>query len=94
LENIGWETVIGVAVWSYIVFRIGMAVGRMRSNAAAIQPLDPARIPPATRAQVDTMLRENRKIEAIKLLRAETGCGLAEAKKTIDAIPTARLDGR
>ncbi|WP_206598584.1 ribosomal protein L7/L12 [Croceicoccus estronivorus] len=38
-------------------------------------------------ARIRDLLRDHRKIEAIKLLREETGCGLAEAKKTIDAIP-------
>ncbi|OCC23836.1 hypothetical protein MB02_08355 [Croceicoccus estronivorus] len=52
-----------------------------------IQPIDPARIPADVQARIRDLLRDHRKIEAIKLLREETGCGLAEAKKTIDAIP-------
>lgn len=94
MDDIGWGMAVGLAVYTYVVFRIGMAIGRLRSESAAIQPIDPARISPTVQAQVNNLLRENRKIDAIKLLREETGCGLAEAKKTIDAIPTARLDRR
>ncbi len=94
MDDIGWGTLIALALYTFVVFRIGMAVGRLRSAAAAIQPLDPARIPPALQAQINTLLRDNRKIDAIKLLREETGCGLAEAKKTVDAIPAGRLDRR
>ncbi len=94
MNEIGWEAVIVLLLYTFIVFRIGMAIGRLRSAASAIQPLDPARIAPDVQAQVNNLLRENRKIDAIKLLREKTGCGLAKAKKTVDAIPTGRLDGR
>lgn len=38
----------------------------------------------ADMASVQRLLRENRKIEAIKELRSQTGLGLAEAKSVID----------
>jgi ribosomal protein L7/L12 len=36
--------------------------------------------------EIMTLLRQGKKIEAIKVLREKTGAGLAEAKQTIDAI--------
>lgn len=36
--------------------------------------------------EIMTLLRQGKKIEAIKVLRERTGVGLAEAKQTIDAI--------
>ncbi|MBY0552443.1 MAG: ribosomal protein L7/L12 [Candidatus Obscuribacterales bacterium] len=38
-------------------------------------------------AEVQRLVAANRKIEAIKQLRSETGLGLAEAKALIDAMP-------
>lgn len=87
MEMVAWEWVGGLTVWSLLVFRLGVSVGRMVRLNDAIQPIDPARITPTLRVQIDDILRDGRKIDAIKLLRNETGCGLAEAKKTIDAIP-------
>ena len=86
MDAIGWELWLGLAVWTVVVFRLGLSIGRARTALDAIEPIDPARIRPDLRVQINDILRDGRKIEAIKLLRAETGCGLAEAKKTIDAI--------
>lgn len=86
MDAIGWEVWLGLAVWTVVVFRLGLAIGRARSALDAIEPVDPARIRPDLRVRINDLLRDRRKIDAIKLLRAETGCGLAEAKKTIDGI--------
>lgn len=86
MDAIGWELWLGLAVWTVVVFRLGLSIGRARTALDAIEPIDPARIRPDLRVRINDILRDGRKIEAIKLLRAETGCGLAEAKKTIDAI--------
>jgi hypothetical protein len=41
---------------------------------------------PALDAEVGTLLRARRKIEAIKLVRERTGIGLKEAKDRVDAL--------
>jgi hypothetical protein len=41
---------------------------------------------PALDSQIVALLRERRKIEAIKLLRERTGVGLKEAKDEVDRI--------
>jgi hypothetical protein len=41
---------------------------------------------PALDAEVATLLRARRKIEAIKLVRQRTGIGLKEAKDRVDAL--------
>lgn len=69
-----------------VVFRLGMWFGRGVAEAERIRPISPTRIPSETRARIDDALRRGDKIGAIRLLRDETGCGLAEAKKTVDAM--------
>ena len=41
---------------------------------------------PGLRSQAETMLLDQGKIAAIRLIRAETGLGLKEAKELIDAL--------
>jgi len=43
-------------------------------------------VDPALDAEVATLLRVRRKIEAIKLVRQRTGIGLKEAKDRVDAL--------
>jgi ribosomal protein L7/L12 len=69
-----------------LIFRIGVFFGRAAADAERIQPIAPTRISPEARARIDDALRNNEKIAAIKILRADTGCGLAEAKQTVEAL--------
>jgi ribosomal protein L7/L12 len=46
----------------------------------------PVRTPPDLSSQVKELLNQGKKIEAIKLYRAETGLGLKEAKDAVDHI--------
>lgn len=43
-------------------------------------------LPEETWNEIKAALRENRKIEAIKLYRAATGAGLAESKAAVDKL--------
>ena len=87
LNGLDWRWVLAAAVWSVLVFRLGYGMGRLVRDSGAIVPVDITRASPAARAAIDEALRNGRKIEAIRILRNDVGCGLAEAKATIDAIP-------
>ncbi|RCS41183.1 hypothetical protein DTL42_21670 [Bremerella cremea] len=41
---------------------------------------------PSSLEDIKKLLRDGQKIQAIKLLRQESGCGLKEAKDQVDAI--------
>ena len=43
-------------------------------------------LPPAADAEVRALIKERRKIEAIKVVRLHTGLGLKEAKDQVDAL--------
>jgi ribosomal protein L7/L12 len=86
MEAINWPWAVGIIVWTLLVFRLGMSIGRMAKDAESIEPIDEARIRMGTRMKIDDALRRGAKIEAIKILREDTGCGLAEAKKTVEAM--------
>lgn len=57
-----------------------------RNDAARPHDAAPRRVLPPPGAEVERLVRADRLIEAIKLYRAETGCGLKEAKDEIDAL--------
>ena len=46
-----------------------------------------ARLEPDTTAAVTALLRDGKKIDAIKRVRTDLGVGLAEAKDLVDAWP-------
>lgn len=52
---------------------------------------DPASVPGDFEAQITDLLRQGRKIDAIKLYREATGVGLAEAKEIVEAIERRQL---
>jgi hypothetical protein len=85
-----WQWGAVAFLGAVIVFRLGVAFGRLSSDAGRIQPISTTRISPEARARIDDALRLREKIEAIKLLREDTGCGLAEAKKTVEALEIPR----
>jgi ribosomal protein L7/L12 len=43
--------------------------------------------------QLADLVRQGRKIEAIKLVREQTGCGLAEAKAAVEKLERGEADG-
>lgn len=86
MENLTAGPVIILAIWSLIVFRLGMGFGRRAAARAAKATIDLDTVSPETRAKVEHLVRNGSKLEAINLLREDTGCGLAQAKWTVDAI--------
>lgn len=87
MPAIGWEWAAGLALWTVAVFRLGYGMGRLVRDGSSIVPIDITRASPAARAAIDDALGRGRKIEAIRVLRQDTSCGLAEAKATIEALP-------
>jgi ribosomal protein L7/L12 len=86
MEPSFWQWIAIVAVVAVISLKLGATFGRLSRDSEDIIPISTTRISPGARAQIDDALRRGNKIEAIKLLRADTGCGLAEAKKTVEAL--------
>jgi hypothetical protein len=82
-----WKWALGLVAASFLIFRLGYAMGRLVRDSDDIVPVAPTLISPATRAMIEDALRRGNKIEAIKILRQDTGCGLAEAKKTVEELP-------
>ena len=47
-----------------------------------------ALLPPETRSEIDTLVADDRKIEAIRVCRAALNLGLIDAKEIVDLIET------
>ncbi len=86
MDGLNWTWAMALALGALLIFRIGFGIGRLTRGGEDIRPIDTGRISPAVRLEIGDALRRGRKIEAIKLLRKDTGCGLAEAKHTIEAM--------
>ncbi|MBX9585096.1 MAG: hypothetical protein K2X87_32725 [Gemmataceae bacterium] len=72
-----------LVVFQLVATRFGvMRVEQKLDRLMAKLGVDPH---PPLSDRVKELAREGRKIEAIKLLRAETGAGLAEAKAAVEA---------
>lgn len=84
--DLTWWQWGALAVGALIVFRLGAWFGRAQVDSERIQPISPTRISPEARARIDDALRNGEKIAAIKILREDAGCGLAEAKKTVETM--------
>jgi ribosomal protein L7/L12 len=66
------------------LFILVMLIMRSRKDQTITMPAN-TQIQPACQS-IEDLVRAGRKIEAIKLLRVETGLGLKEAKDQIDAL--------
>jgi hypothetical protein len=86
-----------VVLWSLFVLLVGYLWGRSKARRPADDrarldrpppalPPGPAELTPDARARIEEALRYGRKIEAIKIMREETGMGLAEAKDAVEAM--------
>ncbi len=68
------------------------AVGRVNAKLSAVmtalglESTAVKNLPEDIRAQTLDLLARGEKIEAIKLVRASTGCGLKEAKDAVEAL--------
>ena len=80
-EQIDWSMVL----WTGAVFLSGYLLGSRRRPAIE-EPLDfdVSTISPQARAQIEQALQSGHTIEAIKVLRADAGLGLKDAKYIID----------
>ncbi|HSG34875.1 MAG TPA: hypothetical protein VLA37_10095 [Sphingomonadaceae bacterium] len=81
-----FEQWLMIAIALAVAFKLGSTYGRLSADSDRIQPISTTRISPEARARIDDALRRKEKIEAIRFLREDTGCGLAEAKKTIESL--------
>ena len=64
--------------------------GDSLEHPPALPPQPPARLDPALERDIDDLLSRGRLIEAIKLVREATGCGLREAKDRVEAMQRER----
>ncbi len=60
---------------------LGYVQGRKAAGAGPVQVPGPGEMP-----EVEDLMRQRRKIDAIKLYRERTGAGLGEAKEVVEAI--------
>jgi ribosomal protein L7/L12 len=84
-------------------FLAGIVVGRITAATALPRPGKPDRkqrpdmatsdmlalLPAETRFEIETLVADGRKIEAIRVCRAAIGLGLKEAKDVIDLVDAA-----
>ncbi|MCP5401794.1 MAG: ribosomal protein L7/L12 [Novosphingobium sp.] len=90
-----WASVI--VVWSLFLVLAGFAYGyrKAREHTEAGRenldgpppiPLDPPRLSGDAKERIEDALRRRKKIEAIKILREETGVGLKQAKEHVETM--------
>lgn len=84
-------TTILIAVAVCVVVALAWRVSRI--GAAGPRPEATLRVP-ATPETVESLLASGQKIEAIKLLRRETGLGLKEAKDAVERLPMRGEEGK
>jgi hypothetical protein len=92
-----WTTVIillfaipGAVLAAVLIGRLAAGGRAKRGDLTAFQPLA-VTFTPDREAQVRELIARGRKIEAIKLVREETGLGLKDAKDYCDALRAGRL---
>lgn len=80
--------VLGALVWTLVVYRLGVAVGRSSEDRPGLKgpPVPPRPLSPEVRAQVIAALASRQKIEAIRMVREATGMGLKEAKEFVEGM--------
>ena len=80
--------IVGVVVGLFIARHLrGQRAGRDRT--AAPRPMVRVGDERIDNAEIRDLIRQHRKIDAIKLVRERTGLGLAEAKDAVDAVERA-----
>ncbi len=80
-EQFDWS----FALWGGTIFLLGYFLGARQSKR--YEPpfqFDHRRISPEARAQIEGALQRGKKIEAIRILREDTGLGLKDSKTVID----------
>lgn len=77
----------------FAVFAIGFLFGRRGRPADEIEPLDVERLSATALSRIADAITRGEKLEAVRIAREDCGCGLAEAKKFVDARAAARRKG-
>ena len=81
LEHINWALV----AWTAAVFISGYFLGSRRTRATEhALNFDDSTVSPVARSRIDQAVARGGPIEAIRILRADTGLGLKDAKQVID----------
>ncbi|MFV9507113.1 MAG: ribosomal protein L7/L12 [Oscillochloridaceae bacterium umkhey_bin13] len=73
----GIVVVIALGIW---------LAGRRREAPAFTTPIALPQLNDADQAEIELLLAQNQKIQAIKLVRERSGCGLREAKDFVEQI--------
>ena len=86
--EIGIPALLGALAWTFVVYRLGVYVGRNSDERPGLSgpPVPPRPLPADVRTQVLDALAAKQKIEAIRLAREATGMGLKDAKLTVEAM--------
>lgn len=80
-DGLDWSMII----WTGAVFLSGYLLGsRRRAELEPPLEFDVATISPSARADIEQALQSGSKIEAIRVLRKDTGLGLKDSKSVID----------
>ena len=81
-----WSLVLVLAgfIYGYRKGRRNIVAGRENLDGPPPLPLDPPKLSADVKARIDDALRSGRRIEAVKILREETGLNLTTAKAHID----------
>ncbi|GII04883.1 ribosomal protein L7/L12 [Planobispora takensis] len=82
MVGLGWTELLIIAVIIAIV--VLAVIGMVRSARRAAGPPQPRLSPADLNARAQALIARNKKIHAIKLVREQTGLGLAEAKRYVE----------
>lgn len=89
LAHYGWFLSIGIGIW-FVVDKALQLLGRIEQHLAHIRDLLAAQFPDQRSAEdklisrVTLLIEQNKKIQAIKIVRQTRGCTLMEAKRFVD----------
>lgn len=81
-----WSLVLVLAgfIYGYTKAKRNIVGGRENLDGPPPLPLDPPKLSDEAKARIEDALRKNRRIEAVKIMREETGVNLTTAKAHID----------
>ncbi len=92
---VAWSLLMVLAgfVYGYARGRARFRSAREGLDAPPPMPVRPVNLSPAAEARLRDALGRRRKIEAIRILREETGLGLKDAKEQVEAMDRAPPGG-
>lgn len=82
--------------WTIMAFVIGYLLGRnsVTEPQARGERVAPGDLSGAAKLEMEQAIRRGNKIEAIRIVREDTGAGLKESKAFVDAFADKRLSRR